>query len=156
MVTIYKTYLNDEHLPSLVAERQLVYDGSERSRLTSPIDVVMLLRQGLNHHKETEEVFYMLCCDASGRVVGLFEIARGGQSSAQVEIASCMKKALLSGASGLIFAHNHPSGDVMPSREDKAVSERLKKSCELLQIHYNDFIIVGENTYTSFKDSELI
>ena len=153
MVTLYKTALNDEHLPVLVAERKVGYQGQGRTKVNSPQLVAKLLMDGLNHHRETEEIMYMLCCDASGRVVGLFEISHGGQSSAQVEISSCMKKALLSGASSVIFAHNHPSGELIPSEADYKTNEKLKKACELLDLKYLDFMIIGNGEYVSYNEN---
>jgi DNA repair protein RadC len=66
------------------------------------------------------------------------------------------KEAIRESGSGVIFIHNHPSGDSSPSRADIMLTERLKKSGEILGIRVLDHIIVGEDVYYSFADEELL
>ncbi len=70
------------------------------------------------------------------------------------------KAACLSNASGLILAHNHPSGDPTPSGEDRALSDRLRQAGELLGVDLLDFVIVTDPAegfrYHSFKESGVL
>ena len=63
------------------------------------------------------------------------------------------KAAILASACSLIFAHNHPSGDPEPSEADITVTNTLKDAGKLLGIPVFDHIIVGNNTYYSFKEA---
>ena len=68
-------------------------------------------------------------------------------------ILSCsIKGALLANAMGIIVAHNHPSGEVEPSNEDRLLTSKRKEACELVGINLVDHIIVGHEKYTSFAD----
>ena len=64
--------------------------------------------------------------------------------------------ALQAGAAALIFAHNHPSGQVEPSTEDKRVTKRLREAGKLLRIEVLDHIILGKDEYFSFAEQGLM
>lgn len=70
-------------------------------------------------------------------------IAIGGVSSCHVSIAEILKLALLSNSTGILLLHNHPSGSVYPSTEDRNMTERVKKAGQLVDIELVDHIIVG-------------
>jgi DNA repair protein RadC len=66
------------------------------------------------------------------------------------------KAALLLNAASLIIAHNHPSGDPAPSREDREVTRAIAEAGGILDIPLHDHVIVGEERYFSFKDAGLL
>lgn len=66
--------------------------------------------------------------------------------------ADVFKSPLVEGAAAVILAHNHPSGDVIPSKEDVAVTKKLAKAGQLLGIEVLDHIIIGGKEYTSLKE----
>lgn len=72
-------------------------------------------------------------------------IAIGGVSSCHVSVAEILKLALLSNSPGILLLHNHPSGNVCPSMEDRNVTERVEKVARLVDIELVDHIIVGCN-----------
>ena len=67
-----------------------------------------------------------------------------------------MQRALLCNASRIMIAHNHPSGNSEPSREDKKTTENIRKACDLIGIPLLDHIIIGEDEYFSFKGEGLL
>jgi len=65
-----------------------------------------------------------------------------------------LKRAFLCNAAAVIVCHNHPSGAVEPSSEDKDVTKAIKRACEALDISLLDDIILGEGRYYSFADGK--
>lgn len=80
---------------------------------------------------------------AKNRVIGIVEVHRGGLVSSMADPAQVFKPAILANATGIIVAHNHPSGDCEPSGADRDVTEKLRQVGELLDIPVVDHIIVG-------------
>ena len=64
--------------------------------------------------------------------------------------------AIKASANSLILIHNHPSGDVKPSKEDIDITKKLENAGSLLGISVVDHVIVGKNSYLSFKDQDLL
>lgn len=104
-----------------------------------------------------QEEFYILLLDRSNRVIGHRMISRGGVSSTLVDLRIIFACALKCCASAIIFAHNHPSGNLQPSEMDKRLTSRAIKAGELLQIKIWDHIIVApEGGYYSFADNRMM
>ena len=91
------------------------------------------------------ESFYALHLDARHEIVDIDKVATGSQSGVEVHPREVFKSALLSGASALIFVHNHPSGNDQPSHQDIDLTKRLKSVGELIGIPVLDHIIVGRD-----------
>ncbi len=159
MINEYVTRYNVERLPVLVSDRAVSY-GSANDTYDSPSDVALFLWNGLHMTDDTEERVVMLCFNTAGHMIGFFEISRGGLDYAVFDVSSIARKALLIGASSIIVAHNHPSGNLTPSCEDDKASERIKEMCKIIGIRYNDFVIVGFdkyakcNAYYSYSERE--
>ena len=110
----------------------------------------------LHMHEETEEYLYMICLNVKLDMTSVFELSHGNVSSSVVGIREMFQKALLANAVNIIVMHNHPSGDPTPSREDIAVTKRMKEAGQLLGVDVLDHIIIGENRYTSLKEKGYI
>jgi DNA repair protein RadC len=95
--------------------------------------------------------------DGKNRVLAWNLIAAGGLSSCAVARSDVFRWALISGARGLILAHNHPSGDPTPSPEDVAITDRIQRGAELLGLRVLDHLILGEGEdYCSMLDAGLL
>jgi len=103
-----------------------------------------------------QETFVMLILNSRNQVMKEVEVSKGSLNSCTVHPREVFKEAIRESGSGVIFIHNHPSGDSSPSRADIMLTERLKKSGEILGIRVLDHIIVGEDVYYSFADEELL
>lgn len=88
------------------------------------------------------EVALAVLLDARNRVIGVVEIGKGSTSYAPVDPAVLLRAMLLANAAGVIFAHNHPSGEEMPSTSDRALFQQLKAAVQLTQMSVVDFVIV--------------
>ncbi len=99
------------------------------------------------------ERFLVLSVDAKNRPRLEREVARGGRSSCQVDLAEVFRILIADSASGAVFVHNHPSGDPEPSAQDLALTERLVTAGTLFEIRILDHVIVGSGRYTSLRDA---
>ena len=135
----------------LVKESSSLYDYDEK-KLNNPYAVAKLLNELFDMECLCEEHFVMLALDSKLRVVGAFDIHTGTINSSVVSMRSLFSRAILCNANSIIVAHNHPSGVIKPSGEDDSVTRRIKEAGELLDIKLLDHIIIGEDSYCSFKN----
>ena len=102
------------------------------------------------------EKFYALFLSQSGKLLRKVLISEGGLASTIVDARKIFKFAIDEHACGLILAHNHPSGNLKPSPEDIALTEKMQKGAKLLDLYLFDHIIVSGNRYFSFSDENLV
>jgi len=99
-----------------------------------------------------QESFIMLLLDAHNRVTDWREVSRGSCESVQVPVRDLFRTALVCGASAILVAHNHPSGDPRPSGPDERVTQALRMAGELVTVPVVDHIIIGDGeAYYSFR-----
>jgi DNA repair protein RadC len=89
------------------------------------------------------EHFVMLALNAKGKAIGFKVIGQGTVTACLASPREVYRAALALGASSIVVAHNHPSGDVEPSREDIALTERLERAGEALGVPLADHLIVS-------------
>jgi DNA repair protein RadC len=99
-----------------------------------------------------QEVFLCLMLDTKNKIIREKEISRGGLESSGVNPRDVFGEAVRETASAVIFVHNHPSGEPAPSREDVALTRRLKEAGEVLGLRVLDHVIIGKNAFYSFAD----
>jgi DNA repair protein RadC len=102
------------------------------------------------------EQFKVLFLDARNRVNAIQTLFEGTLTAATVYPREVIRAALDHQAAALILAHNHPSGDPQPSAADKALTRRLVRVCQLMDITLHEHIIIGRDAYFSFADQGLI
>ena len=98
------------------------------------------------------EECHLLLLNVKNQFVGHHVVSRGGISESSVDIRLVLRHALIAGAPNLIIAHNHPSGNPMPSRQDDDLTMRLQKACQTMGLRLLDHIIIGDDTYYSYAD----
>ena len=103
-----------------------------------------------------EEHAVMLLLDARHHVIAVSQIASGGLSATLVDPKVVFRAALLTNSSGVIFAHNHPTGDVAPSADDLALTRRLGEAGELIGCQLLDSIVIGDGRYYSCRDNGVL
>jgi DNA repair protein RadC len=99
---------------------------------------------------------YILLLDRSHHTIGYAKISQGGVSGTVVDTRIVAKFAIDSLASGIILAHNHPSGNLKPSNADETITNKIKTGLGYFDIQVLDHIIVTEDAYTSFADEGLL
>src|SRR6266487_4030767 len=103
------------------------------------------------------EHFVVLLLNQKNRVIGIHTVSVGSLTASVVHPRETFKAAILANAAAIICGHNHPSGNCQPSREDRALTQRLVEAGKLLGIAVLDHVIIGdENKYFSFADEGLL
>lgn len=152
-VNRYRVELNEDKVNVLVKDDSQWYlsDGP----MNSPEKIVELVNSLYNMRNLAEEFTYMLALDYRSNVLGTFEISHGCVNCSIIQPREMFIRALLCGASSIILVHNHPSGDVSPSKDDITVTERVAEAGKLLGIPLMDHIIVGDSFF-SFKSEKYL
>lgn len=102
-------------------------------------------------HKES---FKLLLLNNAHKVIGYSNIAEGGLTSTIVDVRLVMQTALVSNATAIVLAHNHPSGNTKPSWQDDEITSKIGKACKLFDIRLLDHIIVTPfDDYYSYCDN---
>lgn len=104
----------------------------------------------------THEVFSCLYLDSQNHLIAYEELFRGTLTQTSVYPREVVKRAIELNASSIVFAHNHPSGSLLPSRADEVLTQTLKVALGLVDVRVIDHIIVGGNDALSMAERGLI
>ncbi|SDZ03994.1 DNA repair protein RadC [Evansella caseinilytica] len=126
------------------------YSAEERYVIRSPEDVAKYMMEDMRHL--TQENFVCLYLNTKNHVIHKQTIFIGSLNSSIVHPREVFKEAFRYSAAAVICLHNHPSGDVTPSREDIEVTKRLAQCGSMLGIDMLDHIIIGDHRYCSLKE----
>ncbi len=129
-------------------------EALQKKKITSSTDVFELM-QPIIGELEHEE-FWIVYLNNSNKVLQKNQLSKGGMTGTLVDVRLVMKNALEVGATGLILAHNHPSGTLKPSEADKQITQKLKLAAQSLDIKVLDHLIVTEKAYFSFADDGVL
>jgi len=125
---------------------------SSPARITSPKEVHDFLRPIIKG--KPRELLISLALDASNKVVGFEIVSQGTADAAFALPREVLKAVLLTNATACILAHNHPSGNCEPSIEDRETAKRMSQASAILDIKLLDFMVVTEDSYYSFAQSD--
>ena len=103
--------------------------------------------------RETREVFGFLSLDGRHRYLALHELTLGTRTQAPVDGAELFRLALLDRACGVLLFHNHPSGEIEPSSDDLALTRRLVRGGEVVEVAIHDHLIVADNRWLSIRSA---
>jgi DNA repair protein RadC len=132
--------------------------NNNRQRLNSSVEVANYLRSLWNPDTiSIYESFVVLMLNNSNRVNGFYTLSTGGINATCADIRILFAIVLKSLSTGIILAHNHPSGNLNPSESDINLTQKVIKAGKLFDIKTLDHIIlIPENNYFSFADEGLI
>jgi DNA repair protein RadC len=102
------------------------------------------------------EEFFCLFLNRANKVIKIEQISKGGISGTVTDVRIILKNAILNTASGLIVAHNHPSGNLNPSESDTKITQKIKEAGNLMDIQLLDHLIIADEDYYSFADNGLL
>ena len=131
----------------------------EQCRLSNSQQAQPIIRKLIETHGQSDrEQFCVLLLNAKNEIVGLNIVSTGTVSAAQVCPREVLKPAILASSSAIILTHNHPSGDVNPSPEDLAITEKIVQACHLIGIQVHEHIIISmfDDQYYSMADNGII
>ena len=134
--------------------RERVFDFATRDQLRSPADAAALLAEYFRDRDREEFVVAFL--DTANTITGLHVASVGGLAAAIVEPRQVFKAAVLANAAAILLAHNHPSGNPEPSREDVAVTKQLVEAGKMMGIPVHDHLIIAGRGYTSLAERGLM
>ena len=147
----------EEALPPAAELGRFVRQVQEPAWATSPPEVAQYL---LTHiytpfDQFEQEEMWVLLLNNKNRITHEALVYRGTISQIYIRIAEIFKAAVRVNAAGLIMSHCHPSGDPTPSPEDVQVTRQIQEAAQLLNISFEDHIIVGENRWVSLRERGL-
>jgi DNA repair protein RadC len=98
------------------------------------------------------EEFWVLLMNQNHLLIKKLRIAHGGISEVSVDIRIIMREAVLANATILAVCHNHPSGNIMPSKQDDQLTRQIKSACEVMRLYFMDHVIVTDGQYFSYHE----
>lgn len=123
-------------------------------KVTSSQEIGHYLQQKIGHLQQ--EVLVAVFLNTKNQIIHEELLFKGTLNAATVHPREIFKTALLHSTSRIIIGHNHPSGDVTPSKNDQAFTERLVQGGELIGIGLLDHLIVSSQKYFSFREKQMI
>jgi DNA repair protein RadC len=142
-----------ENVTKCVREIRVNYRGPKKRQIVikEPADAAQFIRDVLPDN--SREHFVALYLDGAHQVIGFSLISTGTANSCQVHPREIYQRAVLLGSVALVVGHNHPSGQLIPSEEDRRVTKALKSAGEVIGINLLDHVIVNDTGLYSFKDT---
>lgn len=128
----------------------------EKVKIISSNDAFKVIKQFYFDDIDIFESFFILCLNRNNQTIAYAKISQGGVAGTVVDIKLIAKYAIDCLASGVILAHNHPSGDLKPSNEDLAITKRIKEGLKILDISVLDHLILTSQGYLSFGDEGIL
>ena len=125
-----------------------------KQKIKSAKDVVEILMPQMRDLKT--EVFKVVHLDSNNRIINIKDAATGTVNHARPIVREIIHSALQNFAVSIVCVHNHPSGKVDPSTEDREFTKELFKAGQIMQVKVLDHVIIGDNKYYSFEDEGVL
>lgn len=126
----------------------------EKTRITCSRDIALYLQTKIKDF--SYEVFAVVFLNKSNKIIHFEIVSRGGITGTVADPRIILKKALEENATSIVLCHNHPSGNLQPSKADIDITNKIKGAVHLLDINLIDHIIVSEEGWYSFADEGVI
>ena len=141
---------------------KLAWDIGCRARRTASKEMILNSTEKAGRYlmerleDEPTEVIYQLCLDRKGKVLACRRLGEGGVGNAEVNLRKLVEIALTTSASGVVLAHNHPSGIALPSSEDYEATRQMARALQTIGVQLLDHIIVADGDFVSMADSGVL
>jgi len=129
-------------------------EALNKKKITSSASVFELMQPIIGELPHDE--FWIVYLHNSNKVIQKTQLSKGGITGTMVDVRLVLKTALEVGATGIILAHNHPSGTLKPSEADKQLTTKLSVAAKSLDIKVLDHLIITEKAYFSFADENIL
>ncbi len=133
-----------------LGKRLMLSSSDERPQITSPADAAALLMGEMAFLEQ--EHLRAIQLDTKHRVIEITTVAIGSLNTARLRLGDMFREAVRNNAAAIIVAHNHPSGDPTPSREDMNITREMIEAGKLLGIKVLDHLVIGKQQYVSLKE----
>lgn len=137
-----------------LGRRRKISEAKEKNSIKTSSDAYDLLNPYLTD--KNIEQFWVVYLNRANKVIDISNISSGGITGTIVDIRLIFKQALLNSSTGIIVAHNHPSGNEKPSKSDIDLTKKIKEAGLSMDINLLDHIIISNNKYYSFADEGMI
>ncbi|QDP84079.1 DNA repair protein RadC [Chryseobacterium sp. SNU WT5] len=137
-----------------IGRRRASQEVPEKVQVSSSCESYKVLLPFLSD-LHTEE-FWAIYLNQNNRVLGKSKLSSGGINQSVVDVRILFKTALEHFSTGIIIAHNHPSGNLKPSSEDLKITKQIAEAGKILNIQLLDHLIIAQNSYLSFADEGLL
>lgn len=148
--------LKKEKAPATITQYTIkkVKDAEDfpQTKITSSQDAYNVIRQFWHEDIEVYESMFILLLNRANKTIGWAKISQGGIAGTMCDPKLVMKYAVDSLASGVILAHNHPSGNLNPSQADKDVTNKVKNALSLIDSVLFDHLILTPDSYISMQE----
>lgn len=134
-----------------LGKRRQLEQAEERPFLNTATKIYNYMHP-LMQDLDTEE-FWVLLMNQNYKLIKKLRIAHGGLSEVSVDIRIIMREAVLANATILVAAHNHPSGNIVPSKADDTLTRNLKQACDIMRLHLLDHLVVTDGQYFSYHEN---
>ena len=135
-----------------LGRRRRLEEALIQNKITSSKNVFEIMQPIIGDLQHEE--FWVLYLNNSNKVLQKIQMSKGGITGTLVDTRLIFKKAMEVSATAIILAHNHPSGTLKPSNSDKSLTQKVKEAGATLDIKVLDHLIITENNYFSFADSD--
>jgi len=176
---ILADFSNDLNELSKLNELELMkYNGVGEAKAISIIAALELGRRRVDHYADPKmkiqtsraafetvkshffdlrhEEFWVICLNRANMVSSKFMLSKGGVSGTIADVKLIFKNAIEHMASSIIVCHNHPSGNLVASDQDKTITDKIRAAGKIMDIGLLDHLIISDNNYYSFADNGLI
>lgn len=130
----------------MVKEKDFTYNSR---KIKSTQDMVEYINEIEQLDLATEEIAILICLNTKNQIVAYSEIAKGSIDYCNIDLQTLFKTVFVANATKFILVHNHPSGNATPSKNDIAVTDRIKNASNILNIQFLDHIVIGDNDFIS-------
>lgn len=148
-------------LLSQIAEVELRYKSkvkaSERPKVSHSRDAYIIFKNTWDENKiELQEQFKVMLLNRANKVLGIYEVSTGGITGTVADPKLIFAAALKASACNIMLVHNHPSGNLKPSKQDEDLTYKIKEGGKLLDIVLLDHLIISNEGYFSMQDEGFI
>lgn len=133
-----------------LGKRRVREKAEERPQLSTASDIYNYMYTR-TQDLDVEEAWIVLM-NQNYRLIKTVRLSHGGLTETAVDVRVAMKEAIMANATVMVLCHNHPSNNPKPSKDDDRLTERMKKACELMRIHFLDHIILTDGMYYSYHE----
>lgn len=135
----------------MISKVKLITEFSTKDNITlhNTKDILKFLHDFENLDILAEEHTFAIFTDTTNKIINYCLVGKGNERSSLLDLKTVFKVALLSNASRIILAHNHPSGNLKPSRFDLKTTKYIKFGCKILGFELLDNVIVSNNNIIS-------
>jgi len=137
-----------------LARRRKDNEVKEEQKISSSKDAYYILNKKLSDLPHEE--FWMVLLNRANKVIKVENVSKGGMAGTVVDVRMIAKSALEQRTSSVILGHNHPSGNLKPSKNDIDITKKIKDALQLFDIILFDHLIIGDGAYYSFTDEGIL